>query len=394
LLVQYAGDYREVYRRLHETGTEIYYAHRYVLEQLGRIGEAFGEAGILCCKSPERYRVQLPSGVVLLGAQADPRREAQAIFRMIDEYDPTHLAILGPLPRIIRWGIANNRRLMCVCADSFETSLLRRFVRYGRLAPLLNHGGVDWIANHGINACLSLAGIGVERDKIVPWDFPHVRQPKDTPAKVALGPGVPSLLFVGALCVSKGISDLLAAVAELKGRGQRVTLAVAGSGELERFKALAVRLRVESDVQFLGDVPNHSVHGLMQAASIVVVPSRHSYPEGLPFTIYEALSARAPIVASDHPMFAGHLVHRKSAMVYRAGRPKELAARVAELLSDNALYATLSANAQEAWEGLQIPVKWGELLFHWAAGTTDDYRWIFENRLNSGRYVTQLHRAS
>jgi len=42
----------------------------------------------------------------------------------------------------------------------------------------------------------------------------------------------------------------------------------------------------------------------MRSADAIVIPSRHEYPEGLPLTIYEALAARTPIVASDHQCFS------------------------------------------------------------------------------------------
>ena len=45
----------------------------------------------------------------------------------------------------------------------------------------------------------------------------------------------------------------------------------------------------------------------MSAHDIVIVPSRHDYPEGLPMTIYEALAMRTPLVVSDHPMIKAGL---------------------------------------------------------------------------------------
>ena len=131
-----------------------------------------------------------------------------------------------------------------------------------------------------------------------------------------------------------------------------------------------------AQVAFLGLIPNAEVGACMRAASVVVVPSQHAYPEGLPLTIYEALCARTPIVASDHPMFVRRLVHRETALIYRAGKPGELADGIAELIADPALYAALSAASQRAWDGLQIPLKWGDLIARWLGGTEDDRHWL------------------
>jgi glycosyltransferase involved in cell wall biosynthesis len=390
MVVQYAGDYLEAHRRLQDSGTETYYGHHYVLEQLGRIGHEFGEAAILCCKSLHKYNTTLPSGLIVMGAGADPRWAKRAITQLLGEYDPTHLVVLGPLTGILRWGVATNRRVLGLFADSFQGTGLWSLIKYGRLATVLNDQRVEWIANHSINACLSVKKIGVVSDKIIPWDWPHVRQPKDAHPKVGPGSGVPTLVFVGAVIKRKGIGDVIAAVAELKRRGVPVALNVIGAGEHERFKVLAERSNVGPDVRFLGLIPNNLVLQFMKDASIVVIPSQHAYPEGLPLTIYESLCARTPIVASDHPMFARRLVHRVSAMIYRAGEPAELAACIEELLTNQPLYRSLSAAAQDTWERLQLPVKWGELLYRWVSDRTEDRRWLLDHRLKSGRYAAQI----
>jgi glycosyltransferase involved in cell wall biosynthesis len=390
IVIQYAGDYLEAHRRLQESGTEIYYGHRYALEQLAHLGQMFGETAILCCRSGQKYNTKLPSGLTVIGAGVDPNGGSHVITQLISDYDPTHLVALAPMPRIIRWGITTNRRIFCLFADSFGTNGIRRFFRYGRLTRLLNHRRVEWVANHGINACVSLAKIGVERDKIIPWDWPHARQPRDTPPKMKLDSDVRTLVYVGAVNAQKGIGDVISAVAELKRRGAPVTLKVAGAGDLRRFEVLASRLGVEPEVHFLGLISNDSVLQVMRDASVIVVPSRHSSSEGLPLTIYEALCARTPIVASDHPMFDRRLKHRVNAMIYPAGKPAELAGCVEELFTNQKLYGSLSAAAQGAWEDLQISVKWGELLYRWAGDRAEDRRWLFESRLSSGKYALQL----
>ena len=376
MIVQFAGDYLEAHRRLEDTGTEIYYGHRYVLEQLERFAHAFGETAILCCLSPRVYDVRLPNSVTVIGAGAHPLWNGRAVTRIVRHYDPTHLIVLGPLPGVIRWGIRRGRRVMCLFADSFNTGRLRRFLRYGRLAALLNDHRVEWVANHGVNACESLGRIGVSRSKIVPWDWPYHRQPSDLSPKTGAGKGMPTLVFVGLIHRKKGLGDVLAAIAALKARGVRATLNVAGGGDIATFEAMAEKLGIGDEVSFLGLIPNGSVLQLMREATIVVVPSRHDYPEGLPLTIYEALCSRTPIVASDHPMFSRHLVHRESAMIFPAGDPLKLSEAIVELLTDDPLYGRLSSQAQLSWERLQVPVKWGDLLFRWVRDTGEDRGWI------------------
>jgi glycosyltransferase involved in cell wall biosynthesis len=147
-------------------------------------------------------------------------------------------------------------------------------------------------------------------------------------------------------------------------------------------KALGLNARIE----FAGLVPNDEVRDRMRESDVVIVPSRHEYPEGLPLTIYEALCARTPIIASDHPMFAGALVHEQSALIFRAGDPAALARSVARLIEEPNIYEALSMQSAATWDRLQLPVKWDEMVEHWLA---DDVAWLARYSLSSGMY--QMH---
>ena len=128
----------------------------------------------------------------------------------------------------------------------------------------------------------------------------------------------------------------------------------------------------------------------MRGADAVVIPSRHEYPEGLPLTIYEALAARTPIIASDHPMFRGALVDEESALIFPETNIVSLASAIARLSTDHSLYRRLSANSERAWQALQLHVTWGDLMERWLADTPIDRQWLFERRLVSGLYDQQI----
>lgn len=380
LIVQYAGDYREAYRRLQATGTETYYGHRYVLEQLEALQRDHGDVAMVCCLSPETYQEILPNGLTVIGAGAHPKKQAGRIVQIMADWKPSHLVVLGPLTALIRWGVATDRKVLCQFADSFDIHPMMRLLKYGGLASLLNGEGVDWISNHGVNACRSLARIGVRPEKLLAWDWPYVRHPEETPAR-RLTTGPHNLLYVGSIQPKKGVGDAIAAVAELRRRGLDITLRIAGGGRVDRFKALAEQKGVVDRVDFLGLISNAAVFDAMRAATAVVVPSRHDYPEGLPLTIYEALCARTPVVASDHPMFKGHLVNRQTAMVFPAGQVQAMADSVQALLSDSGLYAAVSEATLPAWVRMQNSVKWGDVLRHWIEGRPEDQQWFEANRV-------------
>jgi glycosyltransferase involved in cell wall biosynthesis len=128
----------------------------------------------------------------------------------------------------------------------------------------------------------------------------------------------------------------------------------------------------------------------MRDADAVVIPSRHEYPEDLPLTIYEALAARTPIIASDHPMFLGALIDEESALIFPETNVVSLASAIARLSTDHSLYRRLSANSEQAWQALQLHVTWGDLVERWLADTPEDRHWLYDRRLVSGLYDQQI----
>lgn len=383
MLVQYAGDWRQAYQSLQKEGSETYYGHRYVLETLERFRATYGDVAVLCCLSGELYDEVLPNGVTVMGAQAHPRWKFSRVAAIIEAWRPTHLVVLGALTPLIGWGARRDLRLMCQMADSFEFSPVLRFAKFGRLAAVLNRPQVEWIGNHGENACRSLVRIGTNPDKVLPWDWPYTRNPEQVPIR-----GLPQrrphqLLYVGTVQTRKGVGDAIEAVARLVKEGGNYSLDIVGGEDVLKFRALADQRGVGDRVQFSGRIGNDAVFDRMTEATAVLVPSRHDYPEGLPLTIYEALCARTPVVASDHPMFAGHLRDRETAMVFRAGDAADLAAKIRALTDDADLYERISANSQTAWTRMQNPTKWGDTIEHWLRDTPESQRWLHERTLGS-----------
>lgn len=383
LIVQYAGDYREARQRIRQDGSEIYYGHSYVLDQLDHLASRHGEAAFMCCLAPH-YVERLEGGVTLMGANAGRRGgiDPAPVIRMIADYDPTHLIVHGPMNALLRDGLKRDIHLGCILADSFNMHPLDRWLRFGRLPGLLNDKRVTLVANHGVNSARSLVKLGVQAEKVIPWDYPQMRRPEHWPVKAAPAQGKLELLYVGSIGRKKGVGDVIDALALLKHRPE-IVLKIAGAGQRERFEARALKMGVADRVEFLGLVPNGRIMEMMHGSAAVIVPSRHAFPEGLPLTLYEALASRTPVIASDHPMFSGHIEHGQSALVFPAGQPRALAQQIESLLSDPALYARISEGSAQAWQRMQIPVRWGEMVDRWVAGGDDDRAWLNGHTLAS-----------
>ena len=387
LIVQYAGDYREAFYNLAEGRGETYYAQQYSVDAVSKATAQVNEVATLSFLSNDRYDEVLPNGVRAIGAGFHHKVNSQTILEIVKAQKPTHIVMRTPDRAVLQWAIKNQVQVMATLADSFSTPSIRDRVRHYFLANLLNHPQVSWIGNHGVTASQSLQSIGVNPNKIIPWDWPHAVTP-DLYSQKALRQHSDqwNILYAGHLSESKGVGDVLEAIALLKARQFPVQLKIAGKGDVVAFQAKVRQLQIEDCVEFLGMVKNTDVIRLMRAADLVVVPSRHEYPEGFPMTIYESLCSRTPIVASDHPMFVRQLCHEHNAMIFPAGQAGACASQIETILTNPALYEKISHATHATWKALQVPVKWGDMLTSWLQNSPQDREWLFQQRLSSGRY--------
>jgi glycosyltransferase involved in cell wall biosynthesis len=389
-IVQYAGDYREAWERFERGGKANYQAQRYSVGFVGSLAQRLKQVAVVCAVTPEPYDVVLPNGVRAIGGGLQSGFDPRELVGCVADSNPNRLVLVTPMLPILTWARRNRVRVLATLADSFQPKGLLRQWRDRRLAAELNRPNVSWVANHGIAACLSLVKIGVVSDKVIPWDWPASHTPTQYQTRTR-DPGSPlSLVYVGSLTESKGVGDLLRALGSLKRDGLEPKLTIVGSDVDGSMRDLTSRVGVEDQVDFAGIIPNEDIPSTMRSADVVIIPSRHDYPEGLPLTIYEALASRTPIIASDHPMFFGALTHETSALVFRAGDADELAASIRRLSSDSQLYAELSRNSVDAWTALQLPVTWGELVNRWLEDSVEDREWLEDHRLMSGLYDAQI----
>ena len=385
LVVQYAGDYAETWHRLAGGGPETYLAQAYgdrAIAALARDGTA---VAVVAAITDKAYRETLTPRLTAVGlGPADATAEAR-IVEFAAGFRPTHVLLRTPFTHVMRWACDHDARVMLTLADSFQGGL-RRWLALRRLVRLMNDARIDWVANHGTAASAALVRIGVDPARVVPWDWPHHHTPAQWQAKT-LAPGRTSFtaIYVGARVALKGVGDAIRATALLVGKGLDIRLDVVGEGE--DFSTLTEQLGLSARVRFLGRLANTEVIPAMRQADVVLVPSRKAYPEGFPLTLYEALCSRTPIVASDHPMFLPKLGPDRGAVIFRAGDADALAAAIERLLRSSALYEELSRNALATWQGLQVPVKWGELVSAWFDETPASRDWLRRHSWAATRYT-------
>ena len=387
VIVQYAGDYAEAFQRLAEGGSENYYAQKYSVDAVTEMAKRAESVTVICCMTPEFEDVVLANGVRAISCGFNHKIDPKKLIELITQQNPTHLVMRTTIPDIFKWAIKNKIRTIAVFAESIATTTWRNKIRNYFLAKLLNNKQIEWVGTYCLTSSLLFKEIGVKPEKIIPWDFllesdPGSLSPKELPA----GVNTLKLFYAGLLIQSKGVGDILEAVAKLRERNISVHLKMAGKGEEEYFAQRVEELQIKDSVEFLGIVPSQTVEHLMRESDLVLVTSRHEYPEGFPLTIEHALRNRTPIVASDHPMFKTYLKHGVNSLIFEAGNSLALAECIEKLISDSALYHNLSVASHSTWQELRLPVKWAELIDRWLDDSPESKQWLFEQRLASGAY--------
>ena len=147
------------------------------------------------------------------------------------------------------------------------------------------------------------------------------------------------ILFVGRLEPTKGVEDLLAAVAQLTPRYPHVRLVLAGSGDVG---ACAARLGIAGRLELPGWIDPGQRAEQLHRAAIFCLPS---HAEGLPLALLEAMAAGKAVVASNVGAMPEALGNAAGVLV----PPRDvtaLAAALAALLDDPQAAAAMGARAR------------------------------------------------
>ena len=173
-----------------------------------------------------------------------------------------------------------------------------------------------------------------------------VLTPPPVSVEVTAQEAKPSLiLFLGRLEASKGLHDLLEAVAGLRAAVPEVRLACAGEGDRGAVERHAEQLGILDAVKFTGWVGPSGKRALLEHAAAFALPC---YAAGMPVSLAEAMSAGVPVVAARVGGIPEAVCDGASGFLVAPGDKAGLERALRKLLLDRALAARLGAAAREA----------------------------------------------
>ncbi len=162
-----------------------------------------------------------------------------------------------------------------------------------------------------------------------------------------------NMVFVGRVNESrKGLKYALGAYSLLKWEYRNLRLIVVGGGVPDRESYRMMGERSLDDVVFVGPVSDNELPGFYQSADIFLAPNTGK--ESFGFIIIEAMSASAPIIASDIPGFASVMEDGKEGLMVKPKDEAAMAQAIKRLIHNPGLRAQLGVGGR---------------------ATVDQYRW-------------------
>ncbi|MDC7223957.1 MAG: glycosyltransferase family 4 protein [Spirochaetales bacterium] len=369
LYIQFAGNFIEAYNNFYvDHKPENYYAQKYTVSTVVNQARAGHRVTLLILYGEEADR-ELFEGLRVI-CLSDGYKDLARVKKTIGSVRPDKVILHTPSAEILGYLRKKKIPTFPVFADSFHGKPWYRIRsnRYLRkISRELSRLPEKYVANHQVNAARSLIAMGVPGEHVLAYDWEHPVTPEDWTEKIArniTGKEV-DLFYAGSLVESKGIYDLIDAVALAGDKERTLRLTIAGNDKDGAVKGYLEEKQLGSAVRMLGKVSHDTVLTHMNEADLVVVPSHHAYPEGLPMTIMESLMTHTPVLVSDHPMFVGRVGHSSAVTFFKEKEPADLLEKVWQICADDQSYVERSENAAGEWHNLTLDLKWAPMIDLW-----------------------------
>jgi glycogen synthase len=198
------------------------------------------------------------------------------------------------------------------------------------------------------NEVVDLYGVSAEKCRVVPngvipSEYQWTVNEAEVRREYGVPTGAPMLFYIGRLAVQKGPDLLLDAMPQVLGEHPDARLLMVGSGSM--LAGLRAHAR-GMPVRFLGEVPDTEYVRLLNAADLVVIPSRNE-PFGL--VLLEAWAASRAVVATDVGGLSENIDHLVNGVKVPVN-PAAIAGGINRVIGDPGLRRALGEEARRTLE--------------------------------------------
>ncbi|MCM1141788.1 MAG: glycosyltransferase family 4 protein, partial [Muribaculum sp.] len=152
------------------------------------------------------------------------------------------------------------------------------------------------------------------------------------------------ILFAASVIQRKGYEDLIRAFAKIAKDFPEWELKIAGNGEIENAKQVALELGVSQQIEFLGWINGNAKDKVFRNASIYCLPS-HS--EGFPMGVLDAWAYHLPVVSTPVGGLPDVAVDMKNILLFTPKDIEGLSNKLRLLMSDSELYQVITNASAE-----------------------------------------------
>ena len=221
------------------------------------------------------------------------------------------------------WGLRNRRPLLKKLSIGVLEGRMIRRARRVHLCSADELEQVSRVVEIGNRAAVFPLGLDLSEAQLgVPLESPQARPTR-------------TILFMSRIHEIKGLDALLRAFAAIHSRYPDAEMAVAGTGDetlIHSLQALAVQLKIDTRVRWLGFVQGAAKQELLQSASVFVLPSRS---ENFGYAVVEAMLAGLPVITTIH-VPTGEFVKVADAGIVYDGSPSRLEHSLVQMLDHSA----------------------------------------------------------
>ncbi|ODR81887.1 glycosyl transferase group 1 [Haladaptatus sp. W1] len=158
----------------------------------------------------------------------------------------------------------------------------------------------------------------------------------------------PSVLFVGRFVESKGLFDLIDALAAGRGGGtEDVHLSIVGRGDREAVERRVEQHGLESSVTIVGSVPHDDLPGYYTAADVVCSPSHY---ESFGMVNMEAMACGTPVITTTVDGVTEYAIDRETALLVPSESPDAIADAIATAVDSPELRTRLATQGRAVAE--------------------------------------------
>lgn len=195
-----------------------------------------------------------------------------------------------------------------------------------------------------VHVVLNGTANGIDTQNVFSPDAPGIAPRGEVRARLGIAPDAPLVVFVGRVCIDKGMLELSQALETVKARHPAMQLLVVGENDPADPLPPADQARLDRLAIRTGRIENDRLPEVIAAADLLVFPSRR---EGFGIAAIEAAAMGTPTLAARVGGLQSAVAEGVSGEFFAPGDAQDLARKLGDMLADPARLAALRATSRD-----------------------------------------------